>query len=268
MTKPILLSMLILTLAGCSGKSSDEISEANFTLSNIDISISEWRGTHLKSEVIGEVWLADENTKRATLTGNDSVILAGPGEIEITARNRSKTTGTDYCCNLYWASENISASVDGQWQLSINRQSKQIDSYPIEFPQLVELTYPVSEQDYDTFVYSGNDVIITWDPNSASDLKSYYFQIRTLKEGEKCNAKQTMVLSSDVTVDPDNFSVEEQLIIPAELIDLCPSPISIEVGLSSESVSVPVKSTIYGKSLTAKLASSLVITLSELGQNP
>ncbi|WP_046007233.1 hypothetical protein [Pseudoalteromonas rubra] len=264
MKKTLLIAAFMLT--GCESKDSSTVEQSEFTFSQVTLTLERNFERNYEGEISdhirGHVRLADNTGTPIELTGQDNVTLSGPHSIVIKGQNTAKDIEEPYCCFLNWSSESQSISDTQSWQLNINRGRKPIDSYPVSFPQFATITYPATQADYDTFAYSGSDVVISWDPNSVNLPDSFTYRIKTLKEGEKCDAKQDSVVDWEVEIAPDDFQPNKQLTIPAKYLSLCPSPIQIEVDLSYNETKT-VTSSIYNKSTQINTSSHVRVRLTE-----
>ncbi|TMP29632.1 hypothetical protein CWB99_08505 [Pseudoalteromonas rubra] len=236
MKKYLLLSTLV--LMGCESKDSNEVKPESFLFKDITLTAIQLDPNYAgKTDIsyTGRFPLYEKEQGKVKLSGQDKLIFTGPDRQTVAASNIPKTsTSAEQCCQINISSYPVTSHLyanDNIWEVALTRNSKVIESFDLSLPQMIQFIYPGAASHYEQFIFSGNDVVLTWYPDTAKDLIKIRFSIATQSEGSNlCSGEE--FIEREFTTNLSDLNGE--LVIPADIITLCPQPIDIQVTFSFE----------------------------------
>ncbi|TMP29633.1 hypothetical protein CWB99_08510 [Pseudoalteromonas rubra] len=230
--------ILLFSLAGCDSKNSSEVAPESFEFKSATLSVAQLNPNYSDSannsglSFNGEFYLYGKEQGKIKLSAQDRLVFTSPNEQQYSAQNIPKTSSfAEQCCKL-----EISGLRDTQyqyqenhtWLAELTRNSKVMESFELALPQMAQFIYPGASVDYQQFAFTGNDVILTWHPETAKDLIRVRYTIGTQHEGQALCSGQDAITEERA----DNLSeLNGELVIPADKIALCPQPVAIDITL-------------------------------------
>ncbi|KID57597.1 hypothetical protein JF50_10495 [Pseudoalteromonas luteoviolacea] len=230
---------LVFLLTGCNSSDSSEVAPESFEFKNVTLSIAQLNPNHNDSvensglSYNGMFYLYGKEQGKIKLNGQDKLTFTSPTKQQFNAKNIPKTSSfAEHCCKL-----EVSGLQDTQyqhqenhtWLAELTRNNKVMESFELNLPQMAQFIYPGASADYQQFAFTGNDVVLTWHPETAKDLIKIRYKISTQNEGQDLCSGQNAIIEERV----DNLSeLNGELVIPADKIALCPHPVSIYATLN------------------------------------
>ncbi|MBQ4813212.1 hypothetical protein J8M20_17750 [Pseudoalteromonas luteoviolacea] len=198
MIQRYILALTATLIVGCDSKDSDKVEDLSTTsLSQESFIISQFytnRNNHqpyLQATIEGTVTLEDKDGKLIKLTGADSLkLVTSSGETYQFSNKQYTNLGAtpEHCCVISAVLKDPSTAQDN-FEVTLSRNESVTSFGTVTLPQLVEFIYPSNDQDLEAITLDSDELTLSWQPQTDSDLKNIELSIQTPEQHRTCPAK-------------------------------------------------------------------------------
>ncbi|KZN68157.1 hypothetical protein [Pseudoalteromonas luteoviolacea] len=192
------LALTAILIVGCESKDSDKVEDLSTTsLSQEGFIISQFYTNrnnyqpYLQATIEGTVALEDNDGKLIKLTGADSLkLVATSGETYTFSNKQRSNLGAtpEHCCVISTVLKEPLKAQDN-FEVKLSRNESITSFGTVTFPQLVEFIYPSNEQDLAAITLDNDELTLSWQPQTDSDLKNIELSIQTPEQHRPCPAR-------------------------------------------------------------------------------
>ncbi|KZX00036.1 hypothetical protein JL49_13840 [Pseudoalteromonas luteoviolacea] len=190
------LALTAILIVGCESKDSDKVDDLSTTsLSDRSFILSQYLSNqhqpHAQASLEGTVTLKDEEGTRVKLTGTDSLKLVTTQGDTYAFSNKSLTNlgaTPKHCCML--SAELLDAlQTPSSFEIELSRNNSTTSFGTVTLPQFIEFIYPSSEQDLAAITLDSDELTLSWQPETDSDLQYLELSIEAPEQNTSCKAK-------------------------------------------------------------------------------